>query len=614
MTTRAELLERCGRYYGEQRFAIAWTQTNNGAGGDAKAVKTAGWQNTKPLPDGDFGAGLFRRRGESRNPAVVLRPSGLVAVECDGEEDLALVEELGLPETLTVRSSSEAKRHYYFRPPGGLETVPFVAFRFESGKLTADSGRYFVCPPALHPSGAVYSFLPGHGPGEAVIAEMPEAVYRRLAERAREEDGALKERIRVDPEAKIVAGNRRDMLFRYACMLRRWGLSREEIASACHAYNATRCEPPVESSLVEVQVTGAMRKQGGQELDDATGSDEAAAPMRVVAVEAFAAVDEPSAEPLLGDERDTVLSAGGALVFYGAGGAGKTTLEVDLIFHLAAGVPWLGLPVPRPCRVLVVENEGPRGKFRMKLRQKLASWAGPPVEGRISVLEEPWALFSFASEDHRATLRGLIEEHGFDVIAAGPVQRLGMQGGGTPEEVGAFILNVELTRARLERPVAVVLAHHENKAGQVAGAWEGVPDTLAHVQARGNGATRLFWQKVRWGSTLHGKPWTLLWRDGEGFELEEAPEITDDDVADSILAVVRENPGASMRLVEREAVGRTERKRETRDRLLEEGRLVNLGGEGRFKLYLPDDPTVSETRPLWGAPGAHSAPDTGSTG
>jgi hypothetical protein len=89
--------------------------------------------------------------------------------------------------------------------------------------------------------------------------------------------------------------------------------------------------------------------------------------------------------------------------------------------------------------------------------------------------------------------------------------------------VGAFTLNIELVRGRLDRPLTVVLAHHENKAGDVAGAWEGVPDTLAHVQARGNGATRLLWQKVRWGTSLHGKAWTLLWRDGEGFEVDEAP-------------------------------------------------------------------------------------------
>src|SRR5215218_4014198 len=96
------------------------------------------------------------------------------------------------------------------------------------------------------------------------------------------------------------------------------------------------------------------------ERNGAGGPEEELTQLRAVPIAAFAAVDEPSAEPLLGDEHDTVLSAGGALVFYGDGGAGKTTLEVDLIFHLAGADSWLGLPVPRPVKVLVIENEGPR--------------------------------------------------------------------------------------------------------------------------------------------------------------------------------------------------------------------------------------------------------------
>jgi hypothetical protein len=323
--------------------------------------------------------------------------------------------------------------------------------------------------------------------------------------------------------------------------------------------------------------------------------------LHVVPLDEFAAVDEPSAEPLLGDEHDTVLSAGGALVFYGDGGAGKTTLEIDLVFHLAAGLKWLELPVPRPVKVLVIENEGPRGKFRMKLREKLANWDGPPVENRIHVLEEPWALFTFAADTHRAALRELIEEHEIDVVAAGPVQRLGIEGGGTPEEVGAFIRNIELVRSTLERPVAVLLAHHENKAGDVAGAWEGVPDTLAHVQAQGNGCTRLYWRKVRWGSELHGKTWKLLWREGESFEIDETPELTDDDVAESVLAAIREHAGGSWRVIETHCRGRGERARAARDELLESGAIVNYGKGGKFELYLADDPAC----PGRDTPGTH---------
>ena len=60
-------------------------------------------------------------------------------------------------------------------------------------------------------------------------------------------------------------------------------------------------------------------------------------------------------------------------------------------------------------------------------------------------------------------------------------------------------------------PIAVWLIHHENRAGQVSGAWERVPDTLMHVTSRGNGHMRIFWQKARWSSELHGTTMHLAW-------------------------------------------------------------------------------------------------------
>ena len=166
----------------------------------------------------------------------------------------------------------------------------------------------------------------------------------------------------------------------------------------------------------------------------------------------FAAVDEASAEPLLGDAAETVVAAGGSATWYGDGGAGKTTLGLDQAVHLAAGQDWLGIPVPRPCAVLWIENEGPRGKFREKLRAKLAAWEGPSLEGRLHVLEQPWSLFTFASETHRAELATLIRDLGIDIVFAGPVQRLGVEGGGTPAEIQVFVNLLEQVRADLDRP------------------------------------------------------------------------------------------------------------------------------------------------------------------
>ena len=75
----------------------------------------------------------------------------------------------------------------------------------------------------------------------------------------------------------------------------------------------------------------------------------------------------------------------------GDGGAGKSTMAVDLAFHLAAGDAWLVINVPNPVRVALVEAEGLRGMFRRKARRKLEAWRGSPIEAHVYVLSEPWA-------------------------------------------------------------------------------------------------------------------------------------------------------------------------------------------------------------------------------
>jgi hypothetical protein len=320
-----------------------------------------------------------------------------------------------------------------------------------------------------------------------------------------------------------------------------------------------------------------------------TGQDVTERLLYVVEAVAFAGIDEASAEPLLGDRDGTVLAAGGALAFYGDGGAGKTTLGLDQAFHLCAGIDWLGLRVPRPVVVLWIENEGPRGKFREKLRAKFETWDddASPLDGRLHVLEQPWSRFTFAEAQHRAELVEAVRELKVDVVIAGPVARLGIEGGGTPAQVQAFVDLLELVRAELDRPLAFELILHENKAGEVSGAWEGATDTLVHVQPRGNGHTAIVWRKVRWHSLLHGKAWKLDWLDGERFDVDDTPDTTDEAIADQLLALVRDAPGGPWSAYDALLKVKARSKRRVRDELIADGQLVNAGAAKAMKLYLP---------------------------
>lgn len=265
---RRSQLRRFGRVYGDLHLAIAWTLTNKASDAEderPKKVGTTGWQHTTPLRDGDVGTTIFGR-GLTNNPAVVLRPSELLAIECDTEDGLARVAALDLPPTVTVCSSKPYKRHFWFRPPPELEQLKFVCFRFEEAGLSADETRYLLVPPAIHPSGASYRFLDGSAPDEVPIATMPAEVYRRLVSEHDRERGGERETLTLDPDAKVREGNRRKTIFRYACQQRRWSADEGEIVEAAMRWNEHHCDPPLTREQVAYQVRGAMKKRGGQEL------------------------------------------------------------------------------------------------------------------------------------------------------------------------------------------------------------------------------------------------------------------------------------------------------------------------------------------------------------
>jgi archaellum biogenesis ATPase FlaH len=240
----------------------------------------------------------------------------------------------------------------------------------------------------------------------------------------------------------------------------------------------------------------------------------------VVSLEDFIAVDEDGAEALVGDADSILIPEGGDVMIYGDGGAGKTTLSIDLACHLAAGDDWLEIPVARAARVLLIENEGPRPLLRKKLRRKVEAWPGAALGERVRLLEQPWAQFTFATEQWRAELARIVRDTEIDVVMVGPLSRSGMDAAGTLQEVAAFMDLIKDVREQSGRRLTVVLIHHENRAGTVSGAFEGSGDTLLHVTAAGNGHTVLFVQKARWASDRHQQTIKLAWTDGEGFELE----------------------------------------------------------------------------------------------
>lgn len=516
---RAALLEEYGRFYGDEHLAVTFTAGI--AGDNAKRVITKGWDKTTPLADGDYGAAYIAGRGATKNPVVVLRPSNLVVLECDSEEDLVRIQTLELPSTITVRSSAEYKRHFWFRPPHELEALPYVAFRFESGRLTADSGRYFLVPPSIHPNGQQYSFLPDRGPSESDIAELPERIYRELSEHARASDDDLREALEIDPEMKIKAGKRRETIFRYACMLRRWGLAETEILEACQRFNLARNHPPVDYYHVQVQVEGAMRKRGDQELATAFADQDTAFSLDVVS--AAALCDEPDVD--VGQLLGPLVLSGGRTIVVAHTGHGKTTLCMQMVRTILDGGDFLGYSGTGSGRALIIDLEQGRRSVKRSLRD-----AGLDGRQDVDLVLVPDGLSLDSDAAHLNELDRVLAEGGYTVVVLDPYYKAHRADEPNAERPIVDLMRM-LDGLRADYGFALILPAHPRKpmvgsdpiprltlhdiAG--SGAVSRGAEVILGVERVRDGASRIRFLKDREGELEIDEAWNLVYSKQDGF-------------------------------------------------------------------------------------------------
>jgi hypothetical protein len=142
----------------------------------------------------------------------------------------------------------------------------------------------------------------------------------------------------------------------------------------------------------------------------------------------------PKAEPLLGEPGCVLLGRGLLLMVYWADGSAKSTWTIDGLAHLAAGTKWLEIPVPRPVRICVIENEGPPKPVPGEARCEDRDLGRRPVRAQPVRLSGAWGEFTFAEAEAREALVAFCEEHPIDLVTANPTLGLGVAASGRPDE------------------------------------------------------------------------------------------------------------------------------------------------------------------------------------
>jgi len=157
------------------------------------------------------------------------------------------------------------------------------------------------------------------------------------------------------------------------------------------------------------------------------------------------------------------------------------------------------------------------GALLYKLAARLESFPHE-LKARVDVCTLDWGGFSLADNTMRNQLRQEIAEHEYDLVFGDPLDSLGIEGVGSPEDTRKFLKLMKETG--LNKTVAWWLNTHPRKdetkdaLNEIAGAWGGKPDAVLLLNMLDDDRTRVRFPKLRWGK--RGKrPAILLAFDAE---------------------------------------------------------------------------------------------------
>ncbi len=206
--------------------------------------------------------GWFGRRRSANIAIVTGAVSGLVVVDIDprhgGAESLeALEREHGpLRETVEAKSGGGG-RHLYYAHPGGtvhnrVDLAPGIDLRGDGGLI--------VAPPSVHPSGERYKWVPGRGPGEIALAQLPGWFLRRLDRRRGHSAAFWRELVGEG----VTEGSRNATIASLTGHLLWHGLDSEVITELLLCWNRVRCRPPLSDAEVIRTVASICRSHRRQ--------------------------------------------------------------------------------------------------------------------------------------------------------------------------------------------------------------------------------------------------------------------------------------------------------------------------------------------------------------
>ena len=165
-----------------------------------------------------------------------------------------------------------------------------------------------------------------------------------------------------------------------------------------------------------------------------------------------------------------VLTPGGLLVFGGAPKVGKTDLVLNWLFHLAAGLPFLGMTSPRPLKIFYLQTEIMYHYLRERVQKVQIDPNFLPLVKKNLVITPQVRLILDEDGVTRVynTVSKFFKPNEMDILVIDPLRNVFDAGPSGNENdnrtMMAFLQDrVEKLRAMLNPNAGVILTHHTKK-------------------------------------------------------------------------------------------------------------------------------------------------------
>ncbi len=194
------------------------------------------------------------------------RKSGFDLLDSDPDKETGeltgekyLEENGGLPDTVMSETGGGGS-HRFYKHTGELKNTT----KFIPGLDTKSDGGYAILPPSRHKSGKRYKWKKGQGVLDREASLPPNWLLKKLEE----VKGKSVKKKKDNPVVIVKEGERNNVLFEYACKLRKTNnFDESDTKLLIMDRNTTLCETPLEESELDNIVKSVFSYPSSQEID-----------------------------------------------------------------------------------------------------------------------------------------------------------------------------------------------------------------------------------------------------------------------------------------------------------------------------------------------------------